>query len=190
MTAQEQEEYNNQFQLGTMVEVRINGSPMYGLVRCKGKIPDKLGDEDIVGLELEEHIQQGTDGTFLGQRYYYCPVGRSFFVKVSNLKPDQRFKDVSALFESTKGRVFENTKRIHVGNLHASVKQEHLMQLFGLQNHPPSSCKCELVTDKKTGSSKGFAFVTAPEHIAFNLMVEWNGAEFRRRKLTVKEAYN
>jgi len=87
------------------------------------------------------------------------------------------------------GTTTEATKRIYVGNLAVNVTQEDLAQLFGLQTTPylRSSCGCELATDEKTGKSKGFAFITVPEHVASELM-NLNGIEFYGRQLVIEES--
>jgi TatD DNase family protein len=87
------------------------------------------------------------------------------------------------------GTTTEATKRIYVGNLAVNVTQEDLAQLFGLQTTPylRSSCGCELATDDKTGKSKGFAFITVPEHVASALM-NLNGIEFYGRQLVIEES--
>lgn len=83
----------------------------------------------------------------------------------------------------------ENSKRIYVGNLAPNVTQEDLAQLFGLQTTPylRQSCKSELATCDKTGKSKGFAFITVPEHVSTELM-NLNGIEFYGRQLVIEES--
>lgn len=83
----------------------------------------------------------------------------------------------------------EATKRIYVGNLSNNVTQNDLQQLFGLETTPylRNSCGCELATDDKSGKSKGFAFITVPEHVASELM-NLNGIEFYGRQLVIEES--
>ena len=50
--------------------------------------------------------------------------------------------------------------RIYVGNLNKSTTQEEINTLFAQAGTVTS---VDLVTDKGTGKSKGFAFVTMPE---------------------------
>jgi TatD DNase family protein len=81
------------------------------------------------------------------------------------------------------------TKRIYVGNLSNNVTQSDLAQLFGLETTPylRNACGCELATDEKSGKSKGFAFITVPEHVASELM-NLNGIEFYGRQLVIEES--
>lgn len=83
----------------------------------------------------------------------------------------------------------EQSKRIYVGNLSNNVTQSDLAQLFGLETTPylRDSCGCELATDEKSGKSKGFAFITVPEHVAHELM-NLNGIEFYGRQLVIEES--
>lgn len=80
-------------------------------------------------------------------------------------------------------------KRIYVGNLGANVTTEDLTQLFGLGTTPylRQTCDVELATCEKTGKSKNFAFVNAPEHVHSELM-KLNGIEFYGHQLVIEEA--
>lgn len=50
--------------------------------------------------------------------------------------------------------------RLYVGNLNKSTTQEELNTLFS-QAGPVSAV--EIIKDRETGGSKGFAFITVPE---------------------------
>jgi len=52
--------------------------------------------------------------------------------------------------------------RIYVGNLNKSTTQDEINTLFAQAGAVTS---VDLVTDKGTGMSKGFAFVTMPEQV-------------------------
>ena len=39
----------------------------------------------------EDEIEEGTDGSYLGQQYFRCPPGRAVFVPVRQCKLDSRF---------------------------------------------------------------------------------------------------
>jgi len=88
----------------------------------------------------------------------------------------------------TQSSTEEKKKRLYVGNLEPSVTREDLSQLFGLETTPylRKECQCELVLDDK-GKSKGFAFVTVPEHVHVELM-NLNGIEFYNRQLVIEES--
>ena len=44
----------------------------------------------------EEPIEIGTDGKFMDKRFFYCPGGRGFFIKLSCCKKDSRFMSPQA----------------------------------------------------------------------------------------------
>jgi len=80
-------------------------------------------------------------------------------------------------------------KRIYVGNLANTVTKEDIEQLFGLSTTPylRQQCWVELSCDADTGKSKGFAFVTVPEHITEELL-KLTGIEFYGRQIVIEEA--
>ncbi len=75
-------------------------------------------------------------------------------------------------------------KKLYVGNLPFGTTQDDLMQLFGQFGEVGSA---QIVTDRETGQSRGFAFVEmrtgADEAIAGTNMMSFQG-----RNLTVNEA--
>jgi RNA recognition motif-containing protein len=76
------------------------------------------------------------------------------------------------------------SKKLYVGNLSFETTSDDLMQLFGQYGTVTSA---QIVTDRETGRSRGFAFVEmssgADEAIAGTNMREYQG-----RNLTVNEA--
>ncbi|XP_069044767.1 ubiquitin carboxyl-terminal hydrolase CYLD [Lepisosteus oculatus] len=72
---------------GSMVEV--NDPPMYGVIRWIGEISGI--SDTVAGLELDEEVTAGTDGSYLGERYFRCAANRGLFVKLKNCRPDSRF---------------------------------------------------------------------------------------------------
>ncbi|MBN3276532.1 CYLD hydrolase, partial [Polyodon spathula] len=69
--------------------VQVNDPPLYGVIRWIGKIagfPDP-----IAGLELDDFLPAGTDGTYLGERYFHCTPNKGLFVKLKNCRSDSRF---------------------------------------------------------------------------------------------------
>nr|CAG4650040.1 EOG090X03LH [Sida crystallina] len=79
---------------GSLVEIVSNSSPLYGVIRCSGKTDSKL-QPNLVGIELEEEIEDGTDGSYLGRQYFHCPPGRGVFVPLRFCKKDSRFDSSS-----------------------------------------------------------------------------------------------
>ncbi|MCI0524445.1 MAG: RNA-binding protein [Acidobacteria bacterium] len=76
--------------------------------------------------------------------------------------------------------------RLYVGNLPFSVSEQDLEELFGQIGVVESA---NLVTDRDTGRSRGFAFVEMDSREAADAAIaELNGREIEGRALTVNEA--
>ncbi|XP_055933266.1 ubiquitin carboxyl-terminal hydrolase CYLD-like isoform X4 [Argiope bruennichi] len=90
-------------EVGSVVEVLINNSPCYGVIRWIGEIPEARG-KLVAGIEMEEESSSCTDGTFNGKRYFTCSPRKAFFVRLSHCRKDSRFleseKRKSAVFGS------------------------------------------------------------------------------------------
>ena len=75
--------------------------------------------------------------------------------------------------------------KVYVGNLPYSTTEEELQELF-------SSCgevqRAQLITDRDTGRSKGFAFVTFATKEALDSALERNGEELSGRALRINKA--
>ncbi|MEZ5001166.1 MAG: RNA-binding protein [Bacteroidales bacterium] len=75
---------------------------------------------------------------------------------------------------------------IYVGNLDFKVNESDLEKIFG-EHGSVSSAK--IITDKFTGRSKGFGFVTMDDDSeANNAIKALNGANLSNRDITVNEA--
>lgn len=80
-------------EVGSMVEVMSN-PPLYGVIRWMGYLPDqKEPVKPIAGLEMEEEISAGTDGSFGKHRLFSCPPKKAFFVPLYKCRKDKRFVD-------------------------------------------------------------------------------------------------
>lgn len=78
------------------------------------------------------------------------------------------------------------SKRLFVGNLPFSVTQEGLTNLFSKYG---KLGEVTVVTNKFSGRSKGFGFVTIEDEAqAATAITEMNGSDLEGRKLTVNEA--
>ena len=77
------------------------------------------------------------------------------------------------------------SKRIYVGNLSYQTTEGDLTSLFE-QAGPVESVN--IITDRDTGRSKGFAFVEMGADDAAKAIAQFNGAEVNGRALTVNEA--
>lgn len=76
-------------------------------------------------------------------------------------------------------------KRIYVGNLPFQTTEQDITDLFSQAGTIES---VNLITDRETGRSKGFAFVEMSGSEADEAINRFNGQEFNGRTLTVNEA--
>lgn len=74
-------------EVGSMVEV--NDPPLFGVIRWIGRISGV--SEPVAGLELDQELSAGTDGSYLGERHFRCPANKGLFVKLRNCRRDSRF---------------------------------------------------------------------------------------------------
>lgn len=76
------------------------------------------------------------------------------------------------------------SKKLYVGNLSFQCTEDDLRQLFGQYGQVASA---QVVMDRETGRSRGFAFVELADG-ADEAIQALNMAEFQGRNLTVNEA--
>jgi RNA recognition motif-containing protein len=101
------------------------------------------------------------------------------------LKPDSReqFREAAATLRPSEDKM--NTK-LYVGNLSFDTTENDLQDLF--QQHGPVS-EVNLITDRMSGRSRGFAFVTMATPEGAQAAVQaLSGKELQGRALTVNEA--
>jgi len=77
------------------------------------------------------------------------------------------------------------SKRIYVGNLSYQTTEGDISNLFEQVGQVDS---VNIITDRDTGRSKGFAFVEMSGDDADKAIVQLNGTELDGRSLTVNEA--
>ncbi|XP_072232387.1 ubiquitin carboxyl-terminal hydrolase CYLD [Leuresthes tenuis] len=77
----------SELEVGSMVEV--NEPPLFGVIRWIGQISGI--SEAVAGIELDEELSAGTDGSYLGERHFRCPANKGLFVKLRNCRRDSRF---------------------------------------------------------------------------------------------------
>ena len=77
------------------------------------------------------------------------------------------------------------SKKLFVGNLSFQTTENDLTDAFS-QYGPVEAVT--IITDRETGRSKGFGFVTMTEEDADKAAAGLNGKEFSGRALTVNEA--
>ena len=76
--------------------------------------------------------------------------------------------------------------RLYVGNLPFGIMEGELQDMFGQAG---KVLNCNVITDKFTGKSRGFAFVEmADQESANKAIATFNGKENGGRTLTVNEA--
>ncbi|MBP7691730.1 MAG: RNA-binding protein [Anaerolineales bacterium] len=77
-------------------------------------------------------------------------------------------------------------KRLYVGNLSYSVKDENLRELFAQVGQVTSAV---VITDRESGRSKGFGFVEMDtDDLAQQALSKFNGFVMMGRPLSVSEA--
>lgn len=76
-------------------------------------------------------------------------------------------------------------QKLYVGNIPFTTDEHELRELFG-QHGPVYDVK--VITDRETGRSRGFAFVTMDEQGAQAAIEKLNGLVHGGRQLTVNEA--
>jgi cold-inducible RNA-binding protein len=77
------------------------------------------------------------------------------------------------------------TKKVYVGNLPFRTTEDELSELFSQAGAVES---VSIITDRETGRSKGFGFVSMNADEADKAIAQFNGAQFGGRALTVNEA--
>ena len=76
-------------------------------------------------------------------------------------------------------------KKVFVGNLSFQTSENDLNDLFTQFGEVEA---VSIITDRDTGRSKGFGFVTMDEESAERAISQLSGKEFKGRALTVNEA--
>jgi cold-inducible RNA-binding protein len=77
------------------------------------------------------------------------------------------------------------TKKVYVGNLPFRTTEDDLNSLFSQVGAVES---VTIITDRETGRSKGFGFVSMGSDDADKAIAQFNGSQFNGRALTVNEA--
>jgi RNA recognition motif-containing protein len=77
------------------------------------------------------------------------------------------------------------SKKLFVGNLSFQTTESDLTDMFAAYGPVEAAT---IITDRETGRSKGFGFVTMSEDDANKAAASLNGSEVNGRALTVNEA--
>ncbi|XP_055546306.1 ubiquitin carboxyl-terminal hydrolase CYLD isoform X2 [Wyeomyia smithii] len=92
---------NPLLELGSMVEVDLEKTELYGVIRWIGPLDSSSASSSnmrvMVGVELEDEPDnssvEATDGVYNGIRLFRCPSNRAIFVHPSQCNRDRRFQD-------------------------------------------------------------------------------------------------
>ncbi|XP_068611898.1 ubiquitin carboxyl-terminal hydrolase CYLD [Brachionichthys hirsutus] len=76
-----------ELEAGSMVQV--NDPPLFGVIRWIGRI--RGISERVAGIELDQELSAGTDGSYLGERHFRCPPNKGLFVQLRKCRRDSRF---------------------------------------------------------------------------------------------------
>ncbi|XP_033465752.1 ubiquitin carboxyl-terminal hydrolase CYLD [Epinephelus lanceolatus] len=87
--AEENEEAGQEGELEVESMVEVNDPPLFGVIRWIGRISGIT--EPVAGIELDQELSAGTDGSYLGERHFRCPANKGLFVKLRNCRRDSRF---------------------------------------------------------------------------------------------------
>ncbi|XP_052230210.1 ubiquitin carboxyl-terminal hydrolase CYLD-like isoform X2 [Dreissena polymorpha] len=92
-SSQQDTQHDPDLTVGSLVEVMSN-RPLYGVIKWIGNLPDQKKPQKLIaGLEMEDEIAAGTDGTFKQHRLFTCPPKKGFFVPLYKCRKDKRFFD-------------------------------------------------------------------------------------------------
>ncbi|XP_033754126.1 ubiquitin carboxyl-terminal hydrolase CYLD-like [Pecten maximus] len=118
-------------EVGSMVEV-MNNPPLYGVIKWTGYLPDqKKPLKPIAGLEMEEEISAGTDGTFGQHRMFICAPRKAFFVPLYKCRKDKRFVESKMSLEDAMGN--NNFGRIETPDVPGNISPPDSMDVFDIK---------------------------------------------------------
>lgn len=164
-------------EVGSMVEVMQN-PPLYGVIRWVGSLPDqKEPTRPIAGLEMEEEISAGTDGTFKKIRYFSCPDKKGFFVPLYKCRKDKRFVD-----QHGRGALGNNFGSFETPDVHGNIS-------------PPDSLSESEIGTKICGKQKGIqghhnsCYLDATLFAMFYFTTVYDGILYRPKRLDDHQEY-
>ncbi len=76
-------------------------------------------------------------------------------------------------------------KTLYVGNIPWALKEDELITAFSQHGEV---LDCRIITDNRSGRSKGYGFVEVPEGEADKLIEAMNGVGLEGREIIVNEA--
>ena len=81
--------------------------------------------------------------------------------------------------------------KLYIGNLNFCIKENDLVELFGLNTtkYLRETCSLNMPMNDKTGQSKGYAFVSVPKHVCDELL-KLNEVNFHGRSSEIHKRTN
>ncbi|RQD76831.1 MAG: RNA-binding protein [Candidatus Syntrophonatronum acetioxidans] len=76
-------------------------------------------------------------------------------------------------------------KTLYVGNIPWALREDDLLSAFSEHGEVVS---CRIITDSRTGRSKGYGFVEVPQEEADKMIQAMNGTGLEGREIVVNEA--
>lgn len=77
------------------------------------------------------------------------------------------------------------TKTLYVGNIPWALDENELLSVFSEHG---DIVNCRIITDRRTGRSKGYGFVEVDEDAADKIIEAMNGTGLNGREIIVNEA--
>ncbi len=77
------------------------------------------------------------------------------------------------------------TKTLYVGNIPWALDENELLSVFSEHG---DIVNCRIITDRRTGRSKGYGFVEVDEDTADKIIEAMNGTGLNGREIIVNEA--
>ncbi|NNF69647.1 MAG: hypothetical protein HKN01_07730 [Acidimicrobiia bacterium] len=103
----------------------------------------------------------------------------------SEPRADARRSNGNGRAKPTNGKANGKTKSVYIANLPWKFTENDLYDLFGKYGKVH---KTTVITDKRSGRSKGFGFVDMPQPAAKAAIADLNGSLLEGRDLTVRFA--
>ncbi|CAI7988526.1 Ubiquitin carboxyl-terminal hydrolase CYLD [Geodia barretti] len=91
---------SSSFEVGQLVKVDHKPKPWYGVIYYIGPVNTDCPGT-FAGVEMDEVVEGGHSGKFLGKRYFTCDDGHGLMLPLSRLKLDDRFDPPSLKGGST-----------------------------------------------------------------------------------------
>src|SRR5258708_7417873 len=147
-------------------------------IGAPGKAPAAAGQFQLQKRLISETMQQTAEATVSRLRWPYFP-DCPYTIAVSSARSATRI--------SGSGQKEQEVKKLYIGNLPFSATEEQLNEWFSQVGVTPSGVN--LIRDRFTGQSRGFAFVEVTnDEDADRAVNSLNGQNFGGRNLVVNEA--